>query len=270
MQLLILNDYNEATRWIAGYISHRINDHANSGKPDPFVLGLPTGSSPAGIYMNLISLYKEGKVSFKNVVTFNMDEYVGLPEDHPQSYHYYMWNKFFSHVDIPEENVNIPDGNAPNLSAACEKYEANIEKHGGIDLFLGGVGTDGHMAFNEPGSSLKSRTRIKTLNADTKIANSRFFDNNVDMVPGQALTVGVETILSAREVVIIVNGHAKARALKSAVEDGINHMWTISALQLHPRCIIVCDEPATSELKVSTYKYFRSIADTLLLEFPID
>jgi len=249
---------------IAGYISQKINTHNVTTRNKPFVLGLPTGSSPLGIYKHLILLHREGQVSFKNVVTFNMDEYVGLPEDHPQSYHYFMRNNLFNHIDIPEKNVNILNGNSTDLSRECEEYEKRILEYGGIDLFLGGVGTDGHIAFNEPGSSLKSLTRIKTLNMDTKIANSKYFDNNIDMVPKQALTVGIQTILNAREVMIIVNGHAKARALKSAVEDGINHMWTISALQLHSRCIIVCDEPATYELKVSTYRYFKDIANTLL------
>ena len=225
----------------------------------PFVLGLPTGSSPLGMYKALIELNKKGIVSFRNVVTFNMDEYVGLPESHPESYHSFMFNNFFNHIDIRKENIHILNGNAADLHAECENYEKEIEKFGGIDLFLGGIGPDGHIAFNEPGSSLASRTRVKTLTTDTIIANSRFFDNDVNKVPKTALTVGVATVLAAREVLIICNGHNKARALQHAIEGGITQMWTISALQMHRHGIIVCDEAATDELKVSTYKYFKDI-----------
>ena len=225
----------------------------------PFVLGLPTGSTPLGTYQKLIEFHKKGYVSFKNVVTFNMDEYVGIPKEHPQSYHSFMWDNFFSHIDIQPENVNILNGNAADLEAECETYEQMIKAIGGIHLFLGGIGADGHIAFNEPGSSLHSRTRMKTLTRDTIIANSRFFDNDTNLVPKHALTVGVGTVMDAKEVLIIVNGHNKARALCQAVEGSVNHMWTISALQLHPKGIIVCDESATEELKVGTYRYFKEI-----------
>jgi glucosamine-6-phosphate isomerase len=161
-----------------------------------------------------------------------------------------MWNNFFSHVDIVAGNVNILNGNAADLEAECTRYEEKIKEYGGIDLFLGGIGPDGHIAFNEPGSSLTSRTRVKTLTTDTIIANSRFFDNDVNKVPKTSLTVGVGTVLSAKEVLIIVNGHNKARALYHAVEGSITQMWTISALQLHEKGIIVCDDAAADELKV--------------------
>ena len=224
-----------------------------------FVLGCPTGSSPLGMYRRLIELYKEGKVSFANVVTFNMDEYVGLPQEHSESYHSFMWNNFFSHIDIKPENVNILDGNAADLEAECKRFEDKIASYGGIDLFMGGVGPDGHIAFNEPGSSLTSRTRIKTLTQDTIIANSRFFEGNTDLVPKTALTVGVGTVMDARSVMLIVNGYNKARALQHGVEGGISQMWTISALQMHPKAIIVADEDACAELKVNTYRYFKDI-----------
>jgi glucosamine-6-phosphate deaminase len=198
-------------------------------------------------------------VSFKNVVTFNMDEYVGLPEDHPQSYHYFMWQHLFSHVDIPPHNVNILNGNASDLELECNEYEEKIRRIGGIDLFLGGIGPDGHIAFNEPGSSLSSRTRIKTLTHDTRVANSRFFGGDPHKVPKTALTVGVATVMDAREVLIIINGMHKARALQKVVEEGVNHMWTVSMLQLHRHGMIVCDEDATMELKVATVKYFKDI-----------
>ena len=211
------------------------------------------------MYRALVAAHQAGRVSFEHVVTFNMDEYVGIPEEHPESYHAFMWKNFFQHIDIKKENVHILNGNASDLEAECKAYEAAIEAVGGIDLFLGGIGPDGHIAFNEPGSSLSSRTRIKTLTTDTIIANSRFFGGDVNQVPKTALTVGVATVMSAREVLILVNGHGKARALQQAVEGSINQMWTITALQLHPKGIIVCDEAACIELKVGTYNYFKDI-----------
>ncbi|KAA6309908.1 Glucosamine-6-phosphate deaminase [termite gut metagenome] len=258
MRLIIQPDYETVSQWAANYVAASINKAQPTTKK-PFVLGLPTGSSPLGMYKALIELNEKGIVSFKNVVTFNMDEYVGLPQKHSESYYSFMWNNFFSHVYIVPDNVNILDGNAADLEAECTCYEAKIKSYGGIDLFLGGIGPDGHIAFNEPGSSLASRTRIKTLTTDTIIANSRFFNNDVNQVPKTSLTVGVGTILSAKEVVIIVNGHNKARALYHAVEGAISQMWTISALQMHEKGIIICDDAATYELKVGTYRYFKDI-----------
>jgi glucosamine-6-phosphate deaminase len=258
MRLIIHKDYAGASRWAAQYIAGRIRDYA-PGPGRPFVLGLPTGSSPLGIYRDLIELHRAGALSFAQVATFNMDEYVGLGEDHPQSYHRFMWDNFFSHIDIDRKNVHILDGMAADLAAECRAYEDRIAAAGGIELFLGGMGADGHIAFNEPGSSLHSRTRIKTLTEDTRIANARFFEGDLSRVPATALTVGVGTIMDAREVLILVSGHAKARALQAAVEGGVNHMWTLSCLQMHPRGIIVCDEDATVELKVGTVKYFKDI-----------
>lgn len=258
MRMIIHDNYESMSKWVAYYVAKKIQD-TNPTKEDPYVLGLPTGSTPMGTYQNLVDLYKDGKVSFENVVTFNMDEYVGLPEDHPQSYHHFMWSNLFSHIDIPRENVNIPNGNADDLEKECHEYEERIEEAGGIDLFLGGIGEDGHIAFNEPGSSLSSRTRLKTLTYDTRVANSRFFDNDINKVPKLALTVGVGTVMSAGEVMILINGLRKARALQKVVEEGVNHMWTVSMLQLHEHGIIVCDDDATHELKVGTVNYFKDI-----------
>ena len=255
MKLIIQKNYEEISSWTASHIAKRINDF-NPSPEKPFVLGLPTGSSPVGTYRELVKMNKEGKVSFKNVITFNMDEYVGIPREHPESYHTFMHTHFFSHIDIIPENINIPDGNAPDLEKECQQYEEKIKQAGGIDLFLGGMGADGHIAFNVPGSSLSSRTRLVNLNYDTIVANSRFFGNDLTQVPRQALTVGVKTVLDAQEVVIVVNGYKKARALQKVVEGGITHIWTLSALQMHPDATIVCDEEATLELKVGTVKYF--------------
>ena len=258
MRVIIKDRSAEVAEWAAAYIVSEIK--AKASKSDaPFVLGLPTGSTPLETYKELIRLHKSGEVSFKNVVTFNMDEYVGLEESHPESYHSFMWNNFFSHIDINPENVHILNGNAEDLVAECEAYEAAIMEAGGIDLFMGGVGEDGHIAFNEPFSSLQSRTRIKTLTPDTIAVNSRFFGGDTSKVPTQALTVGVATILSARKVMILATGPKKARALRHAIEGSYNHQWTLSALQTHPAGIIVCDDPAAEELKVSTYRYFKNI-----------
>ncbi len=258
MRVIIQENYENLSRWAANYVAHRINE-AKPTAEKPFVLGCPTGSSPLGMYRELIKLYKEGKVSFKNVVTFNMDEYRGIPRDHEQSYHTFMWSNFFSHIDIPRENVNILDGNAPDPEAECRRFEEKMAAYGGVDLFMGGVGPDGHIAFNEPCSSLSSRTRVKTLTTDTIIANSRFFDNDVNKVPKTALTVGVGTVMDAKSVLLLVNGHNKARALRHGVEGAVSQMWTISALQLHPAAVIVADDAACAELQVQTYRYFKDI-----------
>ena len=258
MRLIIQPDYVGISQWAADYVVQKINAAAPTAAK-PFVLGLPTGSSPLGMYRALVAAHQAGRVSFEHVVTFNMDEYVGIPQDHPESYHTFMWKNFFSHIDIKKENVHILNGNATDLEAECAAYEEAILVAGGIDLFLGGIGPDGHIAFNEPGSSLTSRTRMKTLTTDTIIANSRFFDGDVNKVPKTALTVGVGTVMAAREVLILVNGHGKASALQQAVEGCVNQMWTITALQLHPKGIIVCDEAACIELKVGTYNYFKDI-----------
>jgi len=258
MRVVIQKDYDLAGKWAAAYVARSINRFKPTAKK-PFVLGLPTGSSPLGMYKELIKLNRLKKVSFANVVTFNMDEYVNIPRDHPQSYHSFMWNNFFGHINIKKANVNILNGNAKNLDGECARYERKIKKYGGIELFVGGIGPDGHIAFNEPGSSLASRTRVKTLTEDTIIANSRFFDGDVNKVPKTALTVGVATVMGSRTVLIIVSGHNKARALQQTVEFGVNHMWTVSCLQLHPHGIIVCDDAATVEMKVGTVNYFKDI-----------
>ena len=258
MRLIIQPDYQSVSQWAAHYVAAKIKA-ANPTPEKPFVLGCPTGSSPLGMYKALIDLNKKGIVSFQNVVTFNMDEYCGIPRDHEQSYHTFMWTNFFNQIDILPENVNILNGNAPDPEKECAEYEAKIASYGGIDLFMGGVGPDGHIAFNEPGSSLTSKTRMKTLTQDTIIANSRFFNNDVNLVPKTALTVGVGTVMAAKSVMLIVNGHNKSRALKHGVEGGISQMWTISALQMHPKALIIADEDACAELMVGTYRYFKDI-----------
>ena len=256
MKVIIQQNYDKMCEWAANHIMAAINNHKGD---KPFILGLPTGSSPLGVYARLIEYYKAGKVSFKNVVTFNMDEYVGLPKTHHESYWFFMHDNFFDHIDIPKENVNILDGMAADLEAECARYEAKIASYGGIDLFLGGSGVDGHIAFNEPFTSLNSRTGVRDLTEDTKIVNSRFFDNDPSQVPSKALSVGVGTVTDSKEVLLLISGHNKARALKECVEGGVNQMWTISALNLHNNAYIACDEMACGELRVDTYKYFLDV-----------
>jgi glucosamine-6-phosphate deaminase len=258
MRLVIRDRPATVATWAAHYIQHRIQAYAPTAD-NPFVLGLPAGSTPIALYQKLVELHQKADLSFKHVVTFNMDEYVGLPEDHPESYRSFMHRHLFNHLDIPPENINLLNGNAPNLKEECDRYEAMIDSYGGIELFIGGMGESGHIAFNEPGSSLESRTRVQTLTSSTRIANARFFDNDPTKVPKQALTVGVGTILDAIEVLLLVQGQNKATALQQAIEAGINHLWTVSALQLHPRSVIVCDEDATMELKVKTVRYFKEL-----------
>ncbi|GAM26802.1 hypothetical protein SAMD00019534_099770, partial [Acytostelium subglobosum LB1] len=262
MRLVIKDNNDQVGEFIANYICSKINAFVPSEQKKYIVLGLPTGSSPLPVYKRLVALHKEGRLSFKNVVTFNMDEYVGLQPGHPFSYHHFMHENLFNHIDIVRDNIHILCGVAPDPVAECARYEQSIIDHGGIDLFLGGIGVDGHIAFNEPGSSLSSRTRLKTLTKDTIIVNSRFFER-IDQVPTRALTVGVGTIMDAREVVLIITGHNKAMALYKTVEEGISHMWTASALQMHKKAMIVCDDASTDELKVKTVRYFKDVESGL-------
>ena len=258
MKVIIRDTEKEAALWVADRIANAIKAKAKVSDK-PFVLGLPTGSTPLKVYAELVRKNKAGEVSFKNVITFNMDEYVGLPVEHPESYHSFMYNNLFNHIDIPRENIHILDGNAPDLAAECASYEEKIAATGGFDLFLGGIGEDGHIAFNEPFSPLQSRTRVVTLTDDTIRVNSRFFGGDVNLVPKQAMSVGVATVLGAKEVVIMAFGPKKARAIGEAIEGPITHKNTVSALQNHPDGIVVMDEDAAGELRVSSYKYFKAV-----------
>lgn len=260
MKVVIRDNSAQGSIWAAHYIASKINEKA-ARTSEPFVIGLCTGSTPIETYAELIRMVKAGEVSFKNVISFNMDEYVGLPESHPESYHSFMHKYLFDHIDEPAENIHILNGNAEDIEAECAEYERQIVLAGGFDLFLGGVGEDGHIAFNEPFSSLQSRTRAVTLTYDTRVVNSRFFDDDVNQVPEQALTVGVATVLSSKEVVILAFGSKKARALKDAIEGPMSHYCTLSGLQNHPAGTIVCDELSIGELKVNSYRYFKAVEE---------
>lgn len=260
MKVIIRENAQQGSIWAAHYIASKIKEKA--AKTDkPFVLGLCTGSTPIETYAELIRMVKAGELSFKNVISFNMDEYVGLPESHPESYHSFMHKYLFDQIDEPAENIHILNGNATDIEAECAAYEKAIVDAGGFDLFLGGVGEDGHIAFNEPFSSLSSRTRCVTLTYDTRVVNSRFFDNDVNQVPKQALTVGVATVLSSKEVVVLAFGSKKAHALKDAIEGPMSHYCTLSGLQGHENGTIVCDELSIGEVKVNSYRYFKAVEE---------
>ncbi len=258
MRVLIKPDYDSCSKWAAEYIVYKIK-LARPTAAKPFVLGLPTGSSPLGIYQELIKQNKEGKVSFQNVVTFNMDEYIGLPPDHPQSYCRFMWDNFFNFIDIKKENVYMLDGMTRDYVSECQRYEDAIKKVGGVNLFLCGIGTDGHIAFNEPASSFASRTRIKLLKPETTKANARFFGGDSTQVPEKVLTVGIGTIMDADEVMLIASGKNKQEAIRQTIEGGVNHLCPASILQMHEHAIIICDECAADKLRPDTIKYFKNI-----------
>lgn len=220
------------------------------------VLGLATGSTPQGMYGELIRRHREANLDFSQVVTFNLDEYVGLGPDHPQSYRYFMQQSLFDDINVKRENTHVPDGLATNFEDYCEKYERQIREVGGIDLQILGIGSDGHIAFNEPGSSLGSRTRLKTLTSETVRDNARFF-GTADRVPRLAITVGVGTILESRRCLLLAIGTSKAAAIRNAVEGPVTAQVTASALQLHREVVVVLDQAAASQLK--RHKYYEEV-----------
>ena len=246
MEVIIHSTYEQMSRAAAEHVAEVLN-----AKPDA-VLGMATGSTPLGLYQALIRMHRDEGLDFSQVTTFNLDEYVGLPVTHPQSYHYFMHENFFKHVNIPTQNIYIPSGTTSNYRAFCQWYEQRIEECGGIDLQILGIGTDGHIAFNEPTSSLSSRTRLKTLARCTIEDNARFFDK-VEDVPIYAITMGVGTILESSEAVLVANGKGKATAIAQAIEGPVTSMITASALQLHPTAKFFIDEDAAASLQMRDY-----------------
>ena len=249
MRVIILKDYNLISEWVSQYIHRKITK-----TKEQFILGLPTGSTPIGVYESIIRL----NTDFTNVTTFNMDEYIGLPPTHYQSYHYFMKDKLFNHINIDPTNINIPDGMADNIKLECHNYEKKIKDSGGIDLFLCGIGSDGHIAFNEPGSSFNSLTRVKTLTSQTVNDNSRFF-KNINQVPNTAITVGIKTVMNSREIIIMASGLNKANAVQKSIEGHITNQFPCTITQSHPNAIFVIDSEAASELKYKTCKYYLDL-----------
>lgn len=217
------------------------------------VLGLATGSSPLPIYDALTSRYQAGRISFRQARGFTLDEYVGLPADHPERYRTVIDTVFVDRVDFSPGAVAGPDGLAEDVPAACASYEEMIDAAGGVDLQILGIGTDGHIGFNEPGSSLASRTRIKTLTRQTRIDNARFFGDDVDLVPTHCLTQGLGTIMAARHVVLVAIGRAKAEAVHQLVEGPVSAMWPATILQHHRHVTVLLDESAARRLQLADY-----------------
>jgi glucosamine-6-phosphate deaminase len=246
MEVIVQKTYEAMSIAAAREVADILNAKPNA------VLGMATGSTPLGIYKELVNMHQRGEVDFSHVTTFNLDEYVGLPITHPQSYHYFMHENFFRHVNIPPQNIHIPSGTTNNYRAFCEWYEKRITECGGIDLQILGIGSDGHIGFNEPGSSLSSRTRLKTLAKQTIDDNARFFRNRNE-VPIYAITMGVGTIMQTRTIVLLASGANKASAVASAVEGPVTSMITASALQMHPNTLVYLDEGAAGQLKMREY-----------------
>jgi len=246
MEVIISKTYEEMSRAAALDVAEVLN-----ATPDA-VIGMATGSTPLGLYQELVRMHKKEGLDFSQVTTFNLDEYVGLPVTHSQSYHYFMHENFFKHVNIPPQNIHIPSGTTSNYRAFCDWYEQRIKECGGIDVQILGIGSDGHIAFNEPASSLSSRTRLKTLAKSTIDDNARFFKSR-DEVPIYAITMGVGTILEARKILLLANGRKKAEAVAAAVEGPVTSMITASALQMHADSAVYVDDDAASKLQMREY-----------------
>jgi glucosamine-6-phosphate deaminase len=241
MEVLVKDAHDDVSRLAAELIADIVRRKPRA------VLGLATGSTPVGAYKELIRLHKEEGLDFSKVTTFNLDEYVGLQHDHPQSYHFFMWDNFFNHININPKNVNIPDGTAKDIPAFCHTYEEMIVKAGGLDVQLLGIGGNGHIAFNEPGSSLGSRTRVKTLDEKTRQDNSRFF-KSLNEVPKYAITMGIGTIMEARQLILLANGEGKAEAIANTCEGPVTAMVPATIVQLHPSATIIVDKAASVKL----------------------
>ncbi len=233
--------------WAAEYIRQKITAFAPQASR-PFVLGLPTGGTVVDMYAHLCTLFTQKQLDFSSVVTFNMDEYVGLAPDDPHSYHFYMKHHLFDGVNLQPAHTHLLNGQATDLQAECDAYERAIKQAGGIHLFLGGVGRNGHLAFNEPGSSFTSRTRPVVLEANTRKANARFFDGDETRVPAQALSVGIGTVLDAQELLFLASGSPKAQAVARLSQGTVTPIWPITALKTHPHATLLTDEAAASQL----------------------
>ena len=241
MIVKVTESYDEMSRAGAEIVANTIRRKADA------VIGLATGSTPIGLYKELIRMHKEEGLSFDKVASFNLDEYVGLSRDHDQSYYYFMWENLFKHIDIDPGNIHVPNGKAPDVEEFCQWYEDRIVDFGGIDVQVLGIGSNGHIAFNEPGSSIGSRTRRTSLTESTIKDNSRLF-KSVDEVPTEAITMGIGTVLDARELILLANGKGKAKAIKDTVEGAVSSMVPASGVQLHPKVTVIVEKESGSEL----------------------
>lgn len=246
MNIIITPNYTELSKQAAQIITQRICQ-----KPT-LTLGLATGSTPIGMYQQLVILFKNQEINFQHVTTFNLDEYVGLAPDHEQSYHFFMQKNFFEHVNIDKKNIFIPDGLTKNPKEYCAQYEQEIQNHGSIDLQILGIGRDGHIGFNEPGSPITSRTSITQLNTQTIHDNARFFDHDLNAVPKQAITMGIATILGARECILLASGTAKAEIIAQALTGPICENVPASFLQKHHNLTVILDQSAATNINYSS------------------
>ncbi|MBI4579656.1 MAG: glucosamine-6-phosphate deaminase [Planctomycetes bacterium] len=246
MEVIITENYESMSKLAASLIRQQLLSRPNS------VLGLATGSTPVGTYKELVRMHREEGLDFSQVVTFNLDEYLGLPPSHPQSYRYFMDENLFKHINVPPGNIHVPYGHAESVVEFCAWYEEQIKAAGGIDIQILGIGGDGHIAFNEPGSSLGSRTRLKTLTEETIKDNARFFKDEAE-VPRFAITMGVGTIMEAKRIILIANGKAKAAIIAEAIEGPITAQVSASVLQMHREVVVILDAAAGSKLKRADY-----------------
>jgi glucosamine-6-phosphate deaminase len=258
MRIVVLENAEAVAKYGANVIADQIKQKATLN------LGLATGSSPIRLYQNLIKAYESKALSFNQVSTFNLDEYLGLDESHPQSYRHFMNEHFFNLVDIEQKNTFVPQGNTENPIATCEAYEALIRQRGGVDLQLLGIGRNGHIGFNEPSSSLVSRTRVKTLTKDTVDANKRFFKEG-EFQPHLSITMGIGTIMESKEILLIATGTDKAEAIKNTIEGPVSAHCPASILQMHAKTTVVIDQDAALGLKdVAFYEYIEQEQQRLL------
>lgn len=252
MLVIVKKDYNKLSVEAAKVVADRLKKKPN------LVLGLATGSTPLGLYKELIRLHKYEGLDFSKVTTFNLDEYVGVPPSHDQSYHYFMQENFFNNVNIDQRYIHVPHGMAKNVELFCDWYEERIKSFGGIDLQILGIGANGHIAFNEPGSSLGSRTRIKTLTSKTREDNKKFFKKDEE-VPKYAITMGVGTIMDAKELLLVATGKGKASAIKAAVEGPLTAMCPSSIIQMHKEAFVILDKESASKLEGTYVDTWESI-----------
>jgi glucosamine-6-phosphate deaminase len=241
MEVIVKESYEQMSALGANIVARVVRNKPRA------VIGLATGSTPIGLYRELIRMHKDEELSFSQIVTFNLDEYIGLPPEHPQSYRHFINQNLFDHIDIRKENTYLPDGMAEDIEFACAEYEKKIKEAGGIDLQILGIGSNGHIAFNEPGSSLGSRTRVKTLSPETIRDNARFFPHPED-VPRYAITMGIGTIMETKELILLASGEEKAEAVAMMIEGPITAMVPATVVQLHKKTTVIIERAAAGKL----------------------
>lgn len=252
LQIINVKDYEEMSKKACSFIVERMKQHEH------IVLGMATGSTPEGLYKHLIEAYRKREASFKHATTFNLDEYVGIDSKNPNSYHFYMKDKLFGHIDLLSENAHVPNGSAADLQKACEEYEKRIRAAGQIDIQVLGLGLNGHIGFNEPGTTFSSRTHLVNLEESTRRANARFF-SSLNEVPTKAITMGIETIMESKLILLLVSGETKAVPLARLLDGDVLEDFPASILQRHPNVVIVADEAALSNKE---YRYENKICLT--------